>query len=67
MKYYMHYWNTLQCPDRDQETFNRGTDDYVDYEDGRSEKVREIYEEKDLVKLHRQVIAQTQTTRKARW
>jgi hypothetical protein len=57
----------MQCPERDQETFNRGTDDYVDYEEGRSERIREIYEEKDLVKLHRQVIAQTQITRKARW
>lgn len=47
--------------------FNRGTDDYVDYEDYLREtgnKITETHTEKSLVKLHKRVIIVTHTSRR---
>lgn len=51
-------------PESSQSSFNRGTDDYVDYEDYLREtgsKITETYTEKGLVKLHKRVITISHT------
>lgn len=50
--------------------FNKGTDDYVDYDDylkDSGQKITEPYTEKYLVKLHRKVLVVTQTSRRTQW
>lgn len=56
-----------KCPESSQSTFNRGTDDYVDYDDYLKEtgsKVTETYTEKSLAKLHKRVIIITHTSKR---
>lgn len=56
-----------KCPESSQPTFNRGTDDYVDYDDYLKEtgsKVTETYTEKSLAKLHKRVIIITHTSKR---
>lgn len=56
-----------KCPESSQSSFSRGTDDYVDYDDYLKEtgsKVSETYTEKSLVKLHKQVIVVTHTSKR---
>ena len=60
----------MQCPDSAQYMFNKGTDDYVDYDDYLREtggKSVETYTEKALVKLHKKVIVVTQTAHRTQW
>lgn len=56
-----------KCPESSQSTFNRGTDDYVDYADYLKETgslISETYTEKSLAKLHKRVIIVTHTSKR---
>ncbi|XP_020625669.1 LMBR1 domain-containing protein 2-like [Orbicella faveolata] len=57
-------------PESSQSNFNRGTDDYVDYEDYLKEtgsRITETYTEKSLAKLHKRVITITHTWKRTQW
>ena len=65
-----NYFFSFQFPDSSQSNFNRGTDDYVDYEDYLKEtgnKITETYTEKSLAKLHKRVITITHTWKRTQW
>ncbi|KAK2554648.1 G-protein coupled receptor-associated protein LMBRD2 [Acropora cervicornis] len=56
-----------KCPESSRSSFDRGTDDYVDYDDYLKEtgsRVTETYTEKSLAKLHKCVIIVTHTSKR---
>lgn len=56
-----------KCPESSRSSFDRGTDDYVDYDDYLKEtgrRVTETYTEKSLAKLHKRVIIVTHTSKR---
>lgn len=60
----------VQCPESSRSSFDRGTDDYVDYDDYLKETgslVTETYTEKSLAKLHKRVIIVTHTSKRTQW